>query len=651
MVQHCHLDLIEEFQHRTKSFFPQHKFNDKETEIIDNEIMKLLKMGVIVKTVNESDQFVSPIFIRKKKNNEFRMVLNLKWLNQYIPYHHFKMDTFEKALTLVKKDMFFCSVDLRHAYYSVPVAKEHQKYLKFKWNNNLYMFTCFPNGLALCPRYFTKLLKPVYAKLRNEGHTCSGFIDDSLLCGDSNRECKDNCEATQSLFKSVGFTINYDKSVLIPSQQITFLGNNIDSHKMIVTLPEDKVSKIKQECGWLISVDKEKIRTVASIIGMLVASFSAVQYGKMHYRILESQKIKSLKFNKGDYEARMRICPKMKLELKWWVNNIDSQFRKITQGNPDITIQTDASLMGYGMASGPFQWGEKWSEKQKSYHINVLELLAILMALKSFKKQVKDKHVRILTDSTTAMAYVNNMRGHKSQECNAVSIDIWNWCIKNNVWVSCNYIPGVMNEADKPSRKFDNNLEWMLDKSIFERILDKPEKTSIDLFASKLNKQLPIYCTWKRDQDAKFIDAMSLNWKSFSCAYIFAPFSLLSNCVQKIVMDQARALIVCPLWPTQVFFTEMMKILVKKPIILPRRKTLLSMPGLDITHPLIKNKRLTLVACLVSGNRIETEAFQRQLPVSSCPHGGKEPRNSTRPTLNGGYSIVVKNKLLQFQRL
>ena len=58
------------------------------------------------------------------------------------------------------------SIDLKEAYYSVPMAKEHQKCLKFKWGYTLFQFTCFPNGLSFCPRTFTKLLKPVYSVLK-----------------------------------------------------------------------------------------------------------------------------------------------------------------------------------------------------------------------------------------------------------------------------------------------------------------------------------------------------------------------------------------------------------------------------------------------------------------------------------------------------
>ena len=72
---------------------------------------------------------------------------------------------------------YMAAVDLKDAYYSVPIAVAHQKYLKFEWGGKLqYQFTCFPNGLAFCQRKFTKLMKPAYAVLRQVGHINSPYI-------------------------------------------------------------------------------------------------------------------------------------------------------------------------------------------------------------------------------------------------------------------------------------------------------------------------------------------------------------------------------------------------------------------------------------------------------------------------------------------
>ena len=133
------------------------------------------------------------------------MILNLKSLNTFIEYHHFKMESLSTVLSLVKHNCFMASVDLKDAYYSVPIAHEHQKYLKFLWRGQFYKLVCFPNGLAFCPRKFTKLLKPVTAFLRQLGHLSVSHIDDSYLQGDDNNDCAQNVLETVRLFVSLGF--------------------------------------------------------------------------------------------------------------------------------------------------------------------------------------------------------------------------------------------------------------------------------------------------------------------------------------------------------------------------------------------------------------------------------------------------------------
>ncbi len=104
-------------------------------------------------------------------------------------YRHFKMDSIWTAINLMKPNCYMASIDLKDAYYSVRVSPKHQKYLKFLWNGMMYKFTCLPNGLACCPRKFTKLMKPVFSALRQQGHESSSYIDDSFLLGNDYNEC------------------------------------------------------------------------------------------------------------------------------------------------------------------------------------------------------------------------------------------------------------------------------------------------------------------------------------------------------------------------------------------------------------------------------------------------------------------------------
>ena len=74
---------------------------------------------------------------------------------------------------------------------------------------------------------------------------------------------------------------------------------------------------------------------------------------------------------------------------------------------------------------------------------------AIRFAIKSYyKKWAEAKHLTIRSDNTTATAYINNVGRAISDNCNNLAKDNWKFCIKGNVWISAEYIPGSENYID-----------------------------------------------------------------------------------------------------------------------------------------------------------------------------------------------------------
>lgn len=648
IVKNCRIEFKDGLRPHQKDL-QQRQFNDKELIIIDAEIEKLLRQNVIKMVDYNKDQFLSPIFLRLKKNGEYRLILNLKKLNEFIPYRHFKMDTFENALTLIARNMLMCSIDIRHAYYSIKIDEKDQIMLRFIWRGKIYQFTCCPNGISHGPLWFTKIMKPVYSFLRNLGHISTGYIDDSLLGGQTVKLCLQNVHDTSDLMTKLGFMINKEKSVLVPTTKITYLGFDIDSEEMTVRLTAEKISQIVSECQKLHIKIRSTIRDVAKVIGILVASFPAVEFGKLHYRELENAKIIALKLNRGNFEGIMHINDRMKSELEWWFTNIHSQYRKIDKGNPDLVIQTDSSLLGWGFVIDGEESGGRWTKEEKVLHINALELKAILFALQALKEKVKNKHVKVLSDSTTAVHYITNFGGCKSPDCNDLSKAIWFWCIEHNVWLTCSHIAGKLNEADAPSRQFNDRLEWELNDDIFMKVCSIWEKPTIDLFASRLNNKIDCYCSYKSDPGATYIDAFTIDWRQFDCCYVFAPFSMISRCIGKIRTDRAQAIVITPLWPTQTWFPALMSILVDFPRVIPRRKKMITLPHMDVEHPL--QKKLTLIACRVSGIPSEIEDFQVKLQVYSSLRGDCPLEINTSRTSQNGYHSVVNGRLVKYLHL
>ena len=131
----------------------QHPFSSYEKEIIDSEVNKLLKKKVIVpKNINEGD-FVSSIFTRNKKDGSHRMILNLKKLNTFADSPFFKMESIRNVISMVHKGVWMASVDLKDAFFTVPINVHDQMCFKFilDWP---YAFAAMGNGYSDAMRIY-----------------------------------------------------------------------------------------------------------------------------------------------------------------------------------------------------------------------------------------------------------------------------------------------------------------------------------------------------------------------------------------------------------------------------------------------------------------------------------------------------------------
>ena len=532
----------------------------------------MIQAGVIEPCEHETGEYISPIFSRQKKDGSLRIILNLKALNDNIEYKHFKMDSRNMAAQLMTENCMMASIDLKQAYFLVPMAKEHRKYLKFMWKGQLLQFIALPNGIACAPRLFTKLLKPIYATLRVEGISILGYIDDTFLVAQNKQECEKAVNRVIQLLTELGFVVNLGKSVLEPTARIMFLGYIFDSASMTITLSEDKKTKMKEVCGavkrGLKHSNTLKIRQVAELLGLMVAYNEGADMGPLHYRGLEQDKITALKLNKGSYDAHMRVSNEGMDDINWWLENVDYVYKTIWQDVPDMEIFSDASLKGWGakLTNTGISIGGRWTPEEARQHINVLEMQAGFFALKSFCKDLRDTRVLLRMDNQTAVCYVKNMGGVKSPQCNSMAKKIWEWCESKNIWVSVSFIPGVCNSsADECSREFADNKEWMLTKSNFQKLVDLWGEPDIDLFASRINCQISKYCAWKPDPEAIGIDAFTLKWNKFSSFYAFPPFSLVDRCLQKIRREHSQGIIIVPKWPTRPWWTMLIRMLTDHP--------------------------------------------------------------------------------------
>lgn len=135
------------------------KMSNEEIALVEQEIEKMMRKGAIVEVQPCKGQFVSNIFLRPKNNGTMRPIINLKKLNAFVDTPHFKMEHLLTFLPFIRPNMFLTSLDLKDAYFSIPIHEDFR----------LFEFQCLCFGLSSAPFIFTKVMKPIFSQLRREG--------------------------------------------------------------------------------------------------------------------------------------------------------------------------------------------------------------------------------------------------------------------------------------------------------------------------------------------------------------------------------------------------------------------------------------------------------------------------------------------------
>lgn len=571
---------------------PENIFSRTEKHDILVAIHRLEQIGAITETILTQDQFISKIFLTPKPNGDKRFILNLKPLNKLIHIDHFKMEDYRTACKLIPQDGYLATIDLKDAYFLIPIHPAHRKYLKFQFQPHntsrtlYYQFCGLPFGLCVAPRVFTKVMREVMTYLRCLGHKSVFYLDDVLCIGDTYDECINNVSETLKLLNCLGFIVNYEKSNLLPKQSCKFLGFCYDTKYLTISLPSDKRSKIEKLVTKFLKLPLCSIREFAQLIGVLVAACPAAKYGWLYTKTLERQKYLAL-LKSNNYDSKINLPEIILKDLYWWSSNIESTQNFLRQPHFELEIYTDASRTGWGAVCKDTKINGRWKDTEKTYHINYLELMAVFLGLKSLADKLTNCSILLRIDNTTAISYVNRMGGIQYPHLNDLARAIWQWCETRGLWIFASYVNTKENHADAASRIVNPDTEWTLSDRAFNNIMQHFGQPEIDLFASRDNAKCSRFVSWKQEPDAECVDAFTLNWQAYFF-YAFPPFSLILKCLRKIIDDNANGILVYPYWPSQPWFPLLQSLIVSNVLYLNPNKNLLQSHFRD-HHPLHKN--------------------------------------------------------------
>ena len=437
----------------------------------------------------------------------------------------------------------------------------------------------------------------------------SYFSDEEVECSIDNfsgRYSTDGC-------LGLGFLINIKKSVLQPCQTIQFLGMEINSIDMTVTLPQEKKDQIVKQCQDLLRKSSVSLRELTQLIGRLASTAIAVLPAPLQYRAMQCQQILELSVA-GNYSSEIKLSDEVKTELQWWIQNLHlNNGRSVISYPPQLLITSDASLEGWGAFCQGHKTGGQWTLPEKKDHINILELKAAKYAILTFTRLYPTaRTIHIKMDNIVALSYLVKMGGTRNQLLVQISKEIWEYLLDKGITITAEYLPGALNrEADMQSRTVKDSSEWKLNPVVFQNLCKSWWTPDIDLFASRVSHQVPAYVSWKLDPYSKGRDAFQMRW-THTKGYAFPPFSLIGRVLHKVLFDQATLILITPAWQTQSWYPQLLRLSIRNPLILPKVPDLLQGPNKE-PHPLITKGSLQLLAWIVSGKGYLQKEYQRKL--------------------------------------
>ena len=626
---------------------PMKLFRDTEqSNALLREIMSLLDKGAIeeLDPRSLSPGFYSRLFLVPKTDGSHRPVFDLKSLNQFVHKEKFKMTTPRTVTNAMHKGDWAVSIDLKDAYFHVPIHVRSRRLLRFAIATNdglrVFEFRALPFGLTSAPRVFTKVILPLGHHAHLHAVCLLQYLDDWLLRSPNKSLLARQTSWLLDIIRRVGFVVNVAKSQLTPTQRLIHIGVEYHLDLGLMFPPMTRVQKFEDKISTLMSVPITTAYFFLSLLGLLSSATDAIPLGRLHLRPLQLYLLSHWAPASKDLKALIPVKHDLlDHHLRWWLD------RKCTRAGMLLDIPeaqthlfTDASESGWGAHLDKHQVSGSWSTREATLHINHLEMLAVLYALRAFRLQLKGLTVQLMSDNASVVSYIRKQGGTVSVPLYLLTREVLILARDAQITLLAKHIPGERNALADLLSRMDKivHTEWTLLHSVFEALCMAWDTPNLDLFATRLNNRLPVFVSPMADPLAVDVDAMSMSWRGMY-AYAFPPFVMLGRVLEKVFKDHpCEMILVAPKWPNQSWYARLLELLVDSPLVLPLREDLLFQPHNHLRHRSLP--AVCLHAWRLSSDLSKREAFRRQLPIRSRAGVGNPHVPST--TASGGCSLV-----------
>ena len=388
------------------------------------------------------------------------------------------------------------------------------------------------------------------------------FLDD--YCASFNAARTDVAPKFFAALEHLGFVINYAKSVVEPTESLEYLGFVIDvsGPEPMFRAPSARIRDVRSDIRRVLRASTVPPRQLARLLGKLVSLTRAILPARTMLRTSYDMLPPSRKWA----SVELTLSKACRADLEEWLEMLEAWNGRVAALRPhQHLLQTDASKSGGGATLDgdqpvAFPFAPEWRNRSS----NARELVTVLRSLEAYGEQLYGKRVRVLTDNTATVSYINHIFTGKSPGLYAIARRMFRYCHAHSITLQAAHVPGIDNVTpDWLSRlRFH---DWSVRQSVFD-FLHSMWPCTVDRFASSLTNKLPRFNARFLDVGCEAGDAMSQQWASDpGASYLCPPFPLLHQVVTKVKEEGVLATIIVPVWHSAPFFRLLGPMIVDTP--------------------------------------------------------------------------------------
>ena len=180
------------------------------------------------------------------------------------------MDTVQTIREALTSELYATSADFSDAYNHIPVHPSHRRDRAFQVGSGRYWFMATPFRLSPLPQVLTEIFETLKCRARTTMNIMVfQYIDDWLLLARDRDALGVAPLRFANLCTDLGVLVIFDKSELVLTQRLVYLGKDWNFATCQVRPPRERVEKLRHHLLVIIKTKRAQRTMLENILGKM----------------------------------------------------------------------------------------------------------------------------------------------------------------------------------------------------------------------------------------------------------------------------------------------------------------------------------------------------------------------------------------------